>query len=57
MKQNKDKLIIWQKDFDMLLKLGKKIGKAWAVKRGIDLRKLSEEEKYNLVAKNLLNYE
>jgi len=45
----------WQKDFDKLLKLGKKVGSMWAIKRGIDLKKLSEEEKYNLVAKNLLN--
>ncbi|MEK7504603.1 MAG: type II toxin-antitoxin system Phd/YefM family antitoxin [Patescibacteria group bacterium] len=41
----------WQTDFDVLLKAGKEAGKAWAKKEGINLDKLSEEEKYDLTAK------
>lgn len=41
----------WQTDIDAMLKVGKVAGKTWAKKKGIDLDKLSEEEKYDLVAK------
>lgn len=41
----------WQKRWDQLFRQGKKAGKAWAKKNGIDLRKTTEEELYDLIDK------
>lgn len=41
----------WQKLWDKALKEGKKAGRKWAKERGIDLRKVSEEELYDLINK------
>ena len=42
---------IWQLRFERLLREGKKAGLTWAKKNKINLRKLSEEEKYDLIEK------
>lgn len=42
---------LWEFRFERLLKAGKKVGLDWAKKRGVNLRKMSEEEKYALVKK------
>lgn len=47
----KEKEELWKFRFERLLKVGKKTGAAWAKKKGINLRKMSEEEKYALVKK------
>lgn len=39
----------WKKRWDRLFSEGKKLGKAWAKKKGIDLKKTSEEELYELI--------
>jgi prevent-host-death family protein len=41
----------WQKRWDDALKEGKKAGRRWAKERGIDLKKVTEEELYDLIAK------
>lgn len=41
----------WQTRFDRLLKEGKKAGRKWAKERGIDLKKVTEEELYDLIDK------
>lgn len=47
----KEKEELWKFRFERLLKAGKKTGVAWAKKKGVNLRKMSEEEKYALVKK------
>lgn len=47
----KEKEELWKFRFERLLKAGKKAGSGWAKKKGINLRKTSEEEKYALVKK------
>lgn len=41
----------WQVRFDRLLKEGKKAGRKWAKEQGIDLKKVTEEELYDLIDK------
>jgi prevent-host-death family protein len=41
----------WQKEWDKLLREGKKAGKRWAKENGIDLKKATEEQLYELIDK------
>lgn len=41
----------WQKRFDRLLREGRKAGRRWAKKQGIDLKKVTEDELYDLIDK------
>lgn len=41
----------WQKRFDRLLREGKKAGRRWAKENGIDLKKVTENELYDLIDK------
>lgn len=45
----REKLFDFQ--FKRLLREGKKAGRAWAKKNGIDLKKISEDELYDLIDK------
>lgn len=51
LKQEKDKQILWQLRFDRLLSRGKLAGKIWAEKNKINLKTVSEDKLYDLVAK------
>lgn len=41
----------WQKRFTQALREGRKYGRQWAKKQGIDLKKVTEEELYELIEK------
>ncbi|MBI2310160.1 type II toxin-antitoxin system Phd/YefM family antitoxin [Candidatus Collierbacteria bacterium] len=47
--QAKEKM--WRLRFDRMMAAGKKVGRRWAKKRGINLDKLTEEKAYELVEK------
>ena len=41
----------WQERFRRALKEGRKFGRRWAKEQGIDLKKVTEEELYDLIEK------
>lgn len=41
----------WQKRFKRLLREGRKAGRRWAKEHGVDLKKITEEELYELIDK------
>lgn len=41
----------WQERWDEAMKAGRKAGRIWAKERGIDLKKVTEEELYELIDK------
>ncbi|KKU88490.1 MAG: hypothetical protein UY16_C0006G0005 [Candidatus Gottesmanbacteria bacterium GW2011_GWA2_47_9] len=46
----------WQKRWDEALKEGKEAGRRWAKERGIDLKKVTEQEFYDLIDKATSSY-
>lgn len=50
MKEEVAKKSQWQARFKLALRQGRVAGRKWAVKNGINLSKLSEEQKYGLVS-------
>ncbi len=50
-KQEEERETLWKLRFDRLLAQGKKVGAAWAKKRRLNLKALTEEELYDLVKK------
>ena len=46
----------WQKRWDKALKEGKEAGRRWAKGQGIDLKKVTEEELYDLIDKATSSY-
>lgn len=51
LKNDREKEKVWRLRFDRMMATGKKIGRQWAKKHGIDPDKLTEEEVYVLVEK------